>query len=42
MDVTALAAMLDHKVPLGMEVVLRLTKGAQALNDHGDTIPALN
>lgn len=42
MDVTALAAMLDHEVTLGMEAMLRTTEGAQALDDHGDTIPALN
>ena len=42
MDVTALAAMLDHEVTLGMEAVLRTTEGTQALDDHGDTIPALN
>ena len=39
---TALAAMLDHEVTLGMEAVLRTTEGTQALDDHGDTIPALN
>ena len=31
----------DHETTSGMEAVLRTTEGAQAPDNHGDSIPAL-